>query len=388
MYSFQSFSFYRGRGESMRARTILALCVVVCGALLTGCASGHKTFAYVVGQGTNEVFEFRAEPNGKLTPLGQPNFPAGSNPSALAPHTSGDFLYVADFSGNDVTLLDINRSSGNLSVPVSTSVVTPVTPPNIFPAGTGPIAAAVSPAHPFLFVANQSSGDIFAYTVDPGTGSLATVQGAPFPIAPASNPTAMAISPKGDFLFVACAAQATVAAFAIGSSGGLTAVPGSPFSMGSGATPVSVTVERTGRFLYVADPAHNTVLGFSIASNGSLGAVTGSPFSAGALPSAVAADPQGSLLFAANTGSNNVSAYVIDKNSGALGQVTGSPFATGGQGPSALAVDPESTVLYVTDAVSHDVAALAIQTNGALKPVAGSPFGVATAGTAIVLVRE
>ena len=70
--------------------------------VLSGCANGHKQFVYVTGQGTNEAFEFRVQNNGALVPLGAPNFPVGSNPAALKPHTSGDFLYVADFSGNDV----------------------------------------------------------------------------------------------------------------------------------------------------------------------------------------------------------------------------------------------------------------------------------------------
>ncbi|HET9839474.1 MAG TPA: beta-propeller fold lactonase family protein [Candidatus Angelobacter sp.] len=375
----------------MRARTFSALFIIIAAvaagaALLTGCASAHKTFAYVIGNGTNEVFEFQVNGNGTLTALGQPNFPAGSNPSSLTPHTSGNFLYVADFSGNDITLLDINKGNGNLSVPVSNSIVAPVSPPNIFPAGNGPVAIAMSPAHPFLFVANQTSGDVSAYTVDPGAGGLGTVQGSPFTIAPPSNPTAMAITPKGDFLFVANTSQGTVAAFAVGSNGALTAVPGSPFSMGAGALPHTPTVERTGRFLYVPDTAHNVVLGFSIGTNGALTALSGSPFAAGAQPFAVAADPGGTLLFAANNISNNVSVYVIDASSGALGQVTGSPFATGGRNPTALAVAPDSTVLYVTDGGTNDIAALAISDNGSLKPVAGSPFGLPTSGRAITLV--
>lgn len=378
----------------MKARTISALCAVITvlaagGAIfLSGCASGHKQFVYVVGQGTNEVFEFRAQPNGTLTPLSGPNFPAGSNPMALAVHTSGNFLYVADFSGNTVTLLDINKGNGQLSTPVSDSVVTPVNPPNIFPAGIGPVAVVMSPTEPFLFVANQTSGNISAYTVDPGAGGLGTVQGSPFAIAPASNPSAIAISPKGDFLFVANSTQATVAAFAIGANGALTPAPGSPFAVGAGATPNSLAVEHSGRFLYVTDPAHNAVLGFSIQSNGSLTAIAGSPFAAGTLPNAVAADPQGAFLFAANTGSNNVSAYVIDASTGALGAVTGSPFATGGQGPSGLVVDTNSQALYVTDQITHDIAAMGILGNGTLKPVTGSPFNVATAGSAITVARE
>lgn len=376
----------------MRARTISALCVmtvaVAGAALLNGCASGHKQFAYVVGQGTNEVFEFRAQSNGTLTPLGQPNFPAGSNPAAVAVHTSGDFLYVADFGGNDVTLLDINKSNGNLSVPTNNSVVAPVTPPNVFTTDGGPVALAMSPTAPFLFVANQSSGDVTVFAVDPGTGSLGQIQGSPFPISPASNPHSLAVSPKGNFLFLANPTQGTVTAFAIGNNGALTAVPGSPFAMGTGASPNSVTVERTGRFLYVADTAHNVVLGFSIGSGGGLTAINGSPFAAGTQPVAVGADPQGALLFAANSGSNNVSAYVIDASTGALGQASGSPFATGGRGPSSVAVNADSTVLYVTDGITNDIAALAIRSDGSLKPLTGSPFGLAASGTSIALVSR
>jgi 6-phosphogluconolactonase (cycloisomerase 2 family) len=355
-------------------------------ALLSGCASPHKQFAYVVGQGTNEVFEFQVKSNGTLAPQGQPNFPAGSNPAAVAVHTSGDFLYVADFGGNDVTLLDINKSSGNLSVPTNNSVVAPVTPPNVFSTDGGPVALAMSPTQPFLFVANQGTGDVTVFAVDPGTGSLGQIQGSPFSVGIGSHPSAIAISPKGDFLFVGDPALNAIFSFAIGSNGALTLAPSSPIFIGGAATPVSLSVEHSGRFLYAADPANNEVLAFSIASNGALTALSAGPFTAGGQPVAVAADPEGTLLFVANSASNTVSVYVIDATSGALGQVTGSPFPTGGRGPSALAVSADSTALYVTDAISNDITAFAIGSNGSLKPLAGSPFTLATSGSSIALV--
>jgi 6-phosphogluconolactonase (cycloisomerase 2 family) len=377
----------------MRARKFSALygaiafLVVSVGGFLTGCASGHKQFVYAAGQGTNEAFEFRVQTNGSLLPLSTPNFPVGSNPSAIAPHTSGAFLYIADFAGNDVTLLDINKSNGSLSVPVSTSIVVTVNPPNIFPAGTGPISLQMSPTAPFLFVANQGSSNVTAYVVDPGTGSLGTVGGSPFLISPASHPSSLAVSPKGDFLFVANATEGTVAVFSISSTGVL-ALVGAPVSLGAGATPNAVAVEHSGRFLYVADSAHNVVLGFSIQSGGALSAINGSPFAAGAAPIGLGIDPQGALLFAANSGSNSVSAYAIDSNSGALGAVTGSPFATGGVGPSAVAVDADTSIVYVAEQTSHDIAAFGIGSNGALKAVTGSPFGVATAASTISVVSR
>jgi 6-phosphogluconolactonase len=377
----------------MRARKFSALygaiafLVVGVGGFLTGCASGHKQFVYAAGQGTNEAFEFRVQTNGSLLPLSTPNFPVGSNPSAIAPHTSGAFLYIADFAGNDVTLLDINKSNGSLSVPVSTSIVVTVNPPNIFPAGTGPISLQMSPTAPFLFAANQGSSNVTAYVVDPGTGGLGTVGGSPFLISPASHPSSLAVSPKGDFLFVANATEGTVAVFSISSTGVLAQV-GVPVSLGAGATPNAVVVEHSGRFLYVADSAHNVVLGFSIQSGGALAAINGSPFAAGAAPIGLGIDPQGALLFAANSGSNSVSAYVIDSNSGALGAVTGSPFATGGVGPSAVAVDADTSIVYVAEQTSHDIAAFGIASNGALKAVTGSPFGVATSASTISVVSR
>jgi 6-phosphogluconolactonase (cycloisomerase 2 family) len=377
----------------MRARKFSALygaiafLVVNVALFLTGCASGHKQFVYAAGQGTNEAFEFRVQTNGSLLPLSTPNFPVGSNPSAIATHTSGAFLYVADFAGNDVTLLDINKSNGSLSVPVSTSIVVTVNPPNIFPAGTGPISLQMSPTAPFLFAANQGSSNVTAYVVDPGTGSLGTVGGSPFLISPASHPSSLAVSPKGDFLFVANGTEGTVAVFSISSTGVLAQV-GVPVSLGAGATPNAVAVEHSGRFLYVADSAHNVVLGFSIQSGGALAAINGSPFAAGAAPSGLSIDPQGALLFAANSGSNSVSAYAIDSNSGALGAVTGSPFATGGVGPSAVAVDANTSIVYVAEQTSHDIAAFSIASNGALKAVTGSPFGVATSASTISVVSR
>lgn len=383
----------------MRARKlkafygVIAFLAVCAAGFLSGCASGHKQFVYVTGQGTNEVFEFRVQSNGTIVPLGTPNFPVGSNPSALRSHTSGDFLYISDFSGNDVTQLVINSSNGNLSVPTSLSIVNPTNPTNIFATDKGPVSLVMSPTAPFLYAVNQTAGNVTGFTVDPGTGSLGVIQSpppgpsSPFPIVPASHPSAVAIAPAGNFLFVANGTEGTIAVFSIGDKGVL-AQAGLPTSVGAGATPTSIAVEHSGRFLYVTDPAHNAIAGFAIQTGGTLTPVNGSPFVAGAAPIGLSIDPQGALLYVANSGSNNVSAFAIDAGTGALGAVTGSPFSTGGVGPSAVAVDADTSFLYVTEQGSHDIAAFNIASNGALQPMKGSPFGVATAASAITVVRR
>lgn len=360
----------------MKARIFAALCVALVG--LTGCIKGSRDFLYATGQGTNEVFGFRIHTDGSLTALGTPNFTVGSRPAALAVHPPGDFFYIANSAGNNVTLLDINSGNGELTVPPTNSALPPVTPPNLFNAGTTPISMAVAPNAPRLYVANHDSGDITAFLIDPTNGNLGGVSGSPFAVDPSStaisNPQSLAISPQGNFLYTANPTQGTVAGFSIGSNGSLSPVPGSPFAVGTaGTSPTFITVHPSGRFLYAADPAHNAVLAFSVGSNGAISPISGSPFPAGAGTVALSIAPQGSFLYAANAGDNTVSAYTIG-SSGALAQVSGSPFTTGGNGPGFVLAT--SSFLYVGDENTNDIAAFTISSNGTLGPVKGSPFPV------------
>lgn len=366
----------------MKARILLALLLMM--GVLTGCNSAGKQFAYVTGPGTNEVFQFQMHSDGTLSALNPGNASVGSNPVSVVLHPSGIFAYIANFAGNNVTLLAVNRGNGQLAVPALTTAIPPPpsSPPNIFNAGTGPIAMAMAPGGAFLFVLNQGSNNISAFTVDPTTGNLGTVSGSPF--ATPASPRSINISPNGNFLYVANPTLGTVSAFSVDSHGVLTPVAGSPFA--AGTSPMFVMVEPSGRFLYVADSVGNAVLGFSISSGGALTPISGSPFAVSSQPVALTTTPGGALLFAANQGSNNVSAFVINAQNGALGAVSGSPFATPGKSPSYLAAS--GTFLYVTEQATNDVAVFAIGSNGALTAVSGSPFNVATSPTWVTLVNE
>lgn len=376
----------------MKTRMLLALCVILCG--LTGCVGSQSVFMYTTGPGTNEVFGFRVNTNGSITPLGTPNFSAGSGPSAVAIHPPGDFVYITDLAGNTVTLLQINKGNGDLSAPPTNSALPPVTPANIFNTGNGPVALVVAPNAPRVYVLNQAGGNISAFLLDPSNGNLALITNPPVPPANTTPsltwgsftaPTAIAMTPQGNFLFVASPSQNAVFAFTVNSSdGSLAAVTGSPFTV-AGAAPTGLVVHPSGKFLYATDSKNNAVLAFSI-QNGALSQIAGSPFAAGTQPNGIATDPAGAELFVANTGSNNVAAFVIDANSGALAQVAGSPFASGGRGPGFVAAT--GAFVYVADTVTNDLSAFAIGSNGALSPVPGSPFNVATSPSWIAMTVE
>src|SRR5262249_4684948 len=154
----------------MKAKILTALWVLVMAVMiggLSGCISGGKRFAYVTGPGTNEVFQFRGGAKGGLTAVNPVNAAVGMSPVSVGLQPAGDFAYIANFAGNTITLLSVNRGNGQLSVPVATNPIPPPTPSNIFNTQAGPVALVVSPVAPFLYALNQTAGNISAFTIDP-----------------------------------------------------------------------------------------------------------------------------------------------------------------------------------------------------------------------------
>jgi 6-phosphogluconolactonase len=371
----------------MKASIVLAAIVAMAG--LTGCISGEKNFMYVTGRGTNEVFGFQLQRDGSIKALGTPNFATGSQPASLAVHQPGDFIYIANSAGNNLTQLNINRSNGELTVPTTNSAIPPVVPPNIFGTGVTPVSVAVSPTGPFVYALNQGSGNISAFLLDPSTGVLSLITNPPGNPPGASPsygaftaPSAMAISPKGTALFVVSPTQG-VMSMPIDNSKGQLGAQSTPVA--AGTSPSSITVEGTGQFAYVTDPATNSVFAFAIGTNGALSPVAGSPFQAGAGPVASTIDATGNFLYVANQSDNTVSGFLI-KPDGTLSPVPGSPFTSSGRGPGFVAAS--ANFVYIADQTTNDISVLSIGKNGALTPVAGSPFSIAVSPQWITLQAQ
>src|SRR5437764_46962 len=121
----------------------------------------------------------------------------------------------------------------------------------------------------------------------------------------AAAPTAWA-APN---VYVANQASNNVSAFSIGAGGGLSAVSGSPF--GAGSAPVGVAVTPDGTHVYVVNDVSANVSAFSVGAGGGLTVVSGSPFSTGSYPGGLAVTPDGTHLYVPNFGSGTVSAFSI-----------------------------------------------------------------------------
>jgi 6-phosphogluconolactonase (cycloisomerase 2 family) len=99
----------------------------------------------------------------------------------------------------------------------------------------------------------------------------------------------------------------------------------------------------------------------------------------------VTVDPSGKYVYAANSGSANVSAYEIT-NTGGLEEISGSPFSAG-QLPVSVAVDPSGKFAYVVNKSGGTVSGYTIGGDGALSPVVGSPFPAGSSPSWLTIVE-
>jgi 6-phosphogluconolactonase len=138
-------------------------------------------------------------------------------------------------------------------------------------------------------------------------------------------------------------------------------------------------------FAYVVNSGSNNVSAYMIdPATGAWGEINNSPVSAGSQPLAIAIDPSGKFAYVVNSASNNVSAYAIQEEAdwgvaqGALRAISGSPFPAG-TSPRSIAIDPDGKFVYVANqgmlGGQGSISAYTMDSStGALTAVAGSPF--------------
>ncbi|HEY6339027.1 MAG TPA: beta-propeller fold lactonase family protein [Candidatus Sulfotelmatobacter sp.] len=189
--------------------------------------SGKFLFAPVLAQ-PGGVFAFTIDATtGMLTVVPGSPFPfsgqkiPNSNPVGIVVDSTGQFVYVALGSANQVAAFSITSGTGAL---------TPV-PGSPFSGGTKPFLLATTGK--FLYVSNAGDGTVSGYSIDSTSGVLTALAGSPYVVATAS----LVADPAGKFLFGA--GGAGIYAFTINVDGSLSPVSGSPFPE---AEPVILTI--------------------------------------------------------------------------------------------------------------------------------------------------
>lgn len=313
------------------------------------------------------------------------------------------FLLNDDSTGNRIYGFQVNESTGELTpltgFPVSAAI-----------GGINNIVSermAVDPINRRLYVVNEGSDSVSAYSIDPATGAIT-----PMPFSPISLGTGVwntiAVHPSGSPIVISNNATNGAAQSFVITATTATAAAGSPFLV-SGAAGFSSTFSRDGNYFYVGGNIGTTIAGFSVApATGVLTPLTGTPFNSGATgPLAYAADSSGRLftvdaafglrIFTSSSGilspvtgnpfvsgltqrrfgimHHNQNFYIVAGNTGnnvgvfqisGIGAattatpITGSPFATGGTTANVLALNQAGTFLFVGNRISRNVTKFAI----------------------------
>ncbi len=352
-------------------RRVFAFFLVLCAplALFSSAQSSEKSVArgqYLVYVGTYTTkteskgiyaYEFDSA-TGKLTPKGVAA--ETPDPSWVAVHPSGKFLYAANEAGkaSTVSAFAIDAKNGKLTIL------------NQLPSlGEDPCYLSFDKTGKYVLVANYSSGTIAVFPIlaDGRLGEHTAMlkdQGATGPNKERQEgPHAHWIEVSSDnrFAFVADLGLDAILSYRFDASKG-SLTPNKPFflrPLTAGAGPRHATFSPGGGHFYVLGEINSTVTAFAYApDHGVFGYLGGVPM----LPAGfegrndaaeIAIHQSGKWLFASNRGHDSIAVFSIDPASGKLTAAGG--FPTGGREPRHFALDPTGQYLLAENQLSGNI---------------------------------
>ena len=324
----------------------------------------------------NEVRAFAVNTDGTLKALGNPVVvsPAAASPQGsqvgLAVDPKGSFLFVTN-EGNSGPLGQTGTVAGTISVlSISSSGLSlkssaPSAMPGDF-AGNGPSAIAIAPVGNFLYVANQFTNTVAAFTYDTTTGTITTPAFAGY--SAGTSPAALAFSrcaggsavntnctaSDGDNLFVAnsglsnnisiFSACIEVTPSCPTADGSLQQVSGSPVPA-NGLGPTSFIIDPVLNFVYVVDAQSNQISQFNYsAATGKLTPLNPATISTGTTPGPGGITSDGAFVMVPDTGGSQIDIFRVS-NTAAAGSTAGGQLSRPGTPSITLAAQPTAAIV-------------------------------------------
>ena len=340
------------------------------------------TYLFYVGTDTEGgskskgIYAFRFDAaTSEITPLGLAA--ETTNPSFVALHPNGRFLYAVNEVGNykgpnsgGVSAFSIDRATGKLTFL------------NELPSrGADPCYITVDQTGKYVLVANYTGGSVAVFPVlaDGKLGEAsAFVQHTGHGANPArqEGPHTHSIDLSADnrFAMVDDLGLDELDVYKFDASKGLLTPNSPPFAkLDAGSGPRHFVQRPDGKFAYVVAEMGHTVTVFSNDSaNGKLRplqTITTLPkdFTGRNDDAEIRIHPSGKFLYASNRGEDSIVIYAIDKSKGTLTQVGSMP--TGGKEPTNFEIDPTGTLLFAANKKSDNIVVFRIdQKTGLLTP--------------------
>jgi streptogramin lyase len=333
-------------------------------------AQTDEGFVYAllqVNAGANQVHGFSVNSlTGALTAVpGSPFATGGSGTTAAVSEgmvydSVNGRLFVVNDGSDTVTAFAVNRGTGALApLPFS-----PIAMP-----GTGTWGAiAISPDGSILVVGDGANNRLATFLLAGSSASAAP--GSPFATGAAASPFSIQFSSDGAFVYAGGNFDTGIAGFAVNAgNGALTALAGSPFPSGAGF-PAAYATDTLGR-LFTANISGGQLRAFT-SSAGVLTPVAGNPFASGLADGAVRGllHRAGAYMVADRAG-HRVGVYQVTGAGSAttLTAVAGSPFGTGGTFTNTLALSGTGSLLFAGNGLTRNITTFRVNSNLALTSI-------------------
>jgi 6-phosphogluconolactonase len=288
-------------------------------------------FLYAVNEDAKGmVSAFAIDPASKKLKLLNQVSSKGDAPCHLSIDQTGKWLFVANYNSGNVAAYHI-KPDGSLSDAVTTIQHSgkSVDPER----QTGPHAhiAAITPDNRFVFVCDLGIDEVLSYKIDATKGLVAN--NPPFAKVPTGfGPRHIVFRPDAKFAYVLGELAASVTVFSYDAARGsmqqvqtISMLPAGYTGTKSGA---EIAIHPNSKFLYASNRGHDSIAIFKVdAATGKLTAAGTVP-TGGKTPRNFAIDPTGKFLLAANQESNSIVVFKIDEQTGAL-TPTGDKYETG-----------------------------------------------------------
>ena len=300
--------------------------------------------------------ELRAGEVGTLSLAG-----SAGDPSFVALHPSGNFLYAVNEGAATVAAFAVNRTTGTL-IKLNQQPT----------GGASPCHVVVDSAGRNALVANYGGGSITVFPIQ-ADGRLGTATA--HIQHPGSSPHAhcIALDLENRFALVCDLGLDRIFSYQFNSLTGALATNSIPWtSVATGAGPRHLAFDPQHRRVYVICELNSTIIGFNYDSQvGALSALQ----TISSLPTGwnghnttaeIAVHPSGRFLYGSNRGCNTVAVFALD---GVTGKLTPIQQQSVGQTPRHFAIDPTGAFCLVADQDSNDVRIYAISSEtGELTP--------------------
>lgn len=247
----------------------------------------------------------------------------GAHPCHLSIHPSGNFLYVANYSGGNISSAQISSSGGFLPGIKTMQHL-----------GSGPDKSRQEKAHAhsanlssdgnFLYACDLGIDQVVAYSINPSNGQLKPSEPASLSISPGSGPRHMAIDNERKIAFVINELNSSITSCRINlETGALTAMNTTttlPEGFQGENYCADIHIHPDKNLVYASNRGHNSIAVFKFdTKDGSL-ILLQHHSTLGDWPRNFAIDPSGLFLFVANQKSDNVVVLKLDQNSGLLSE--------------------------------------------------------------------